>query len=140
MKGMLPGKTFLIKDEITGFCLEAENDKLKSAVCDTGSKNQKFHAQFSTLKNIGSETCLDANAQIEEKNGMEILLYDCMSGNANQKWHIQKGALRWGKFCGKFPSLGGKVILGKCSDGFLTSGKAEGHKFVNFNEMPFTGG
>jgi len=87
------GGTVMVKQPSTGKCLNAYRPTRRSAVnfwpCSDSDGDQRFHLELNgnnegRLRRAGTNLCVDAPSRTT--TGSRIHLYDCMAGNANQKW------------------------------------------------------
>lgn len=113
---MLPEETFMIKDDKSNLCLQPAEDgaHVVQAACDETSADQKWTTANSgdALRNIAASKCLDANAGIADKDGSELFMYQCYPKNAQQKWQLTNGDVKWVEAPGAaFCLKGGEDIL-----------------------------
>jgi hypothetical protein len=115
-KGMIPDEMFMIRDKLTKLCVkgvtEGNKGHVEMAECDNEASDQLWLVPSTGegLYNRGTQKCLDANAGVKEKEGMEALLFPCFGkdSNAQQKWRLTRGQLNFQGVCledGKMPNI-----------------------------------
>ena len=111
LRGLLPTSKFRIKEEASGFCLRSDGDRIIADTC-AGNENFYFWIEGKQLRQEGM--CFDANAQISEKMGLEILLFACHDAkNKNQQWKFKTPEIKWQELCAFFGD--DKILrLGAC--------------------------
>ncbi|KAF4655136.1 hypothetical protein FOL47_009563 [Perkinsus chesapeaki] len=132
MKGMLASDAYLIKDDKSELCVSSggyDGTKLVLRKCNEKDEKQRWNDNpGKAIRNHASESCMDANAGVADKQGMTLITYFCMMNNANQNFQVVNGMIQWQGWCAEAePVEGAELKFTECSTGFLRS-SSEGNR------------